>query len=182
MKKIIRKWFWVWDFDNEEKWLNEMSAKGLQLCDVGYCKYTFEDGEPNQYTYRLEMLDYSPASPKGIDYIKFVEDTGAEKIGSMLKWVYFRKKSSDTPFNLFSDISSRVAHLKRILFLIGLFSGINIFNGITQLHFWFLPDSSGTNLFPAILCLTVGLWLGYGFIHIFRKKRKLEKERVLYDS
>ncbi|MBQ2899558.1 MAG: DUF2812 domain-containing protein, partial [Oscillospiraceae bacterium] len=31
MKKVIKKMFWAWDFEKEEKWLNEMSAKGLAL-------------------------------------------------------------------------------------------------------------------------------------------------------
>ncbi len=29
--------FLVWDFDKEEKWLNEMAAKGLALTSVGFC-------------------------------------------------------------------------------------------------------------------------------------------------
>lgn len=42
MRQTIRKLFWVWDFDKEEKWLNEMAAKGLSLVAVGFCKYEFE--------------------------------------------------------------------------------------------------------------------------------------------
>ena len=33
MRKVIRKWFWAWNFEKEEEWLNEMSAKGLALVD-----------------------------------------------------------------------------------------------------------------------------------------------------
>ena len=43
MRRTIRKWFWVWNFDKEEQWLNEMAAKGLCLVSVGFCKYEFED-------------------------------------------------------------------------------------------------------------------------------------------
>ena len=46
MRKTIRKWFWAWDFEKEEKWLNEMAAKGLALVGVGFCKYEF-DAEMN---------------------------------------------------------------------------------------------------------------------------------------
>ena len=34
MRKTIRKWFWTWDFEKEEKWLNEMAAQGLALVGV----------------------------------------------------------------------------------------------------------------------------------------------------
>ena len=27
-RKTIRKWFWVWEFEKEENWLNEMAANG----------------------------------------------------------------------------------------------------------------------------------------------------------
>ena len=27
-RKTIRKWFWVWDFEKEEDWLNEMAMNG----------------------------------------------------------------------------------------------------------------------------------------------------------
>ena len=43
MRKTIRKWFWVWDFDKEERWLNEMAAQGLALVDVGFARYAFEE-------------------------------------------------------------------------------------------------------------------------------------------
>ena len=26
--RTMRKWFWVWDFEKEEEWLNEMALKG----------------------------------------------------------------------------------------------------------------------------------------------------------
>ena len=28
MRKKVYKWIWAWNFDKEEKWLNEMSDKG----------------------------------------------------------------------------------------------------------------------------------------------------------
>ena len=46
MRQTIHKLFWVWDFDKEEKWLNEMAAKGLSLVSVGFCKYEFSDRVP----------------------------------------------------------------------------------------------------------------------------------------
>ena len=57
MKKTIYQFFSVWDYDKEETWLNDMSAKGLLLHSVGFCKYTFEEGDPGKYIYRLELLN-----------------------------------------------------------------------------------------------------------------------------
>ena len=27
-RKTVWKWFWVWDFEKEERWLNEMALAG----------------------------------------------------------------------------------------------------------------------------------------------------------
>ena len=31
MRQVIRKWFWAWEFDKEEQWLNDMAAKGKAI-------------------------------------------------------------------------------------------------------------------------------------------------------
>lgn len=51
-EKKIHKLFWVWQFDNEENWLNEMAAKGLALVGVGFCRYEFEECTPGEYNVR----------------------------------------------------------------------------------------------------------------------------------
>jgi len=178
MKKTIRKLFWAWRFEEEENWLNEMSAAGLQLCGVGFCTYHFEEGTPDEYTYRLEMLDKRPSHAKSVQYIHFLEETGAEHICSLLRWVYFRKKSDGGAFDLFSDIDSRISHLNRILLLTGILSAGNLVNSLNMLLMWLRLDTL-TNLIAAILCFTVSALLGYGLICTFLKKSKLKKEKLL---
>ena len=39
------KKFWCWNYEKEEKWLEDMFARGLKLVDIGYCRYIFEEGE-----------------------------------------------------------------------------------------------------------------------------------------
>lgn len=87
MKKTIYKLYWAWQFDKEEKWLNECSAKGLHLCDVGLFRYTFEEGTPGAYSHKLELLENWPTHPESVAYIRFLEDTGVEMVGSILRWV-----------------------------------------------------------------------------------------------
>ena len=31
----VHKWYWVWDFEKEEKWLYEMAMQGWTLASVG---------------------------------------------------------------------------------------------------------------------------------------------------
>ena len=113
-RKIIKKWFWVWEFEKEEQWLNTMAQSGWVLDKLGLCKYEFVSCVPGEYTVRLEMRDHDQ------EYIDFMAETGAEYVGRMAKWIYFRKKAADGPFDIFSDIDSRITHLDKIGKMLGI--------------------------------------------------------------
>lgn len=115
MKHTEYNIFTIFNFEEEEKWVNEKAANGEYLTDVGFCRYVFEDGEPGKYIYRLEMLDEFPSHYKSVKYLRFLEETGIEHVASILKWVYLRKKASDGPFDIYSDIDSKIKHYKRII-------------------------------------------------------------------
>lgn len=116
-----------YDFEKEENWLNQMSAKGLHLKAVGWCTYYFEKGKSGAYTYRLELLSNLPKHPESQEYINFIEDSGVEAVASYLKWVYFRKKAEDGPFEIFSDIDSKMRHYWKINTLFGSLMFLNLF-------------------------------------------------------
>jgi len=114
MKYTVRKIYTIGAYEKEEKWLNEMAAKGMMLTDVGFCRYVFEEGTPGEYIYRLELLNHLPSHAESVAYIKFFEETGVEYVSTILRWVYFRKKTEDGPFEIYSDINSRISHYKRV--------------------------------------------------------------------
>lgn len=41
-KKTVFKLFFVWDFEKEERWLNEMAQEGWVLDNTGFSFYTAE--------------------------------------------------------------------------------------------------------------------------------------------
>lgn len=181
MRRTIRKLFWVWEFDEEEKWLAEQSAIGLRLEAVGWCKYIFDEGLPGEYTVRLELLNNVPTHPESVQYIKFVEDTGAEYLGSVFRWVYFRKKSDEGNFDLFSDTQSRIKHLNRILTLNGILIPVNLLSAINNISIYFSSEGFKANLIAGIFSAAATLLLSYGFIRIYLKRRKLKKESTLHE-
>ena len=181
MKKVIHKVFPLWSYEKEEKWLNEMSARGLQLCDVGFCRYTFEEGTPGEYIYRLELLDYMPSTEQSKKYIHFLEDTGAEHVGTLLRWVYFRKKANTGGFDLFSDIDSRIRHLNRILLLVGILAAVNLFNGVNVLFISSAGNMADSNIVMGTICMSIGVFLAVVFLYFYSKKRKMKKEKLLHE-
>lgn len=180
MRKKIYKLFWAWEFDKEETWLNQMAAKGRSLVSVGFCNYTFEQTAPSEYEIRLELLENVPKHAESEQYIAFLEETGAEHVGSLMRWVYFRKKKSAGSFDLYSDNDSRIAHLSRILNLIGIITllelGIGL-NGLIQ-H---LRSSSPFTIGWAVVPLAFGMLIGIGFLRVYRLREKLKKEKQLFE-
>ncbi len=183
MKKVIRKWFWVWSFDKEEKWLNEMAAKGLVLSSVGFCKYVFEDSLPDAYNVRLELLENAPTHPESEKYIHFFEETGAEHVGSVMRWAYFRKKTSDGAFDLFSDIPSRIKHLNRILALLLPITLFNTAIGIHNVLMFFARTAGNFNNFNAIgfVNLALSALITIGIVKLSAKRKRLKKEQQIFE-
>lgn len=179
MRKTIHKLFFVWEFDKEEKWLNEMAAKGLCLVSVGFCKYEFEDCIPGEYRICLQLLEKSPRNPEMQKYIEFLEQTGAEHIGSFTRWVYFRKKASDGDFELFSDNASRVKYLTSMLGFITLIVGLNLCIGLENLALAIFLKQAGN--YVGFLNLAIGLFGLPGTIKLWKKRNRMRKDSQLFE-
>lgn len=180
MRMVIRKWFWAWDFDREEKWLAECAARGLCLVSVGFCRYEFEEGVPGAYNVRLEMLEHPPAHPESMQYIRFLEETGAEHVGSVMRWIYLRRPAGMGPFDLFSDNASRVRHLGRILSLLTvpvlLCCGIGVYN-IVLGH----ALGSMANMLIGGIDVLLSLLFSAGLYKLYRKRSRLKKEQQIFE-
>ena len=159
-RKTLTRWFWVWDFDREERWLNEMAMDGWALCGVGFRRYTFERCEPGAYTVRLEMRE------PDAEYLDFMHEIGAEYLGRVVKWIYFRKRAEYGPFDLFSDLDSRIA---RMLWVIGI---ANLLIGVVN-----TLENGGFGIIN-LLCATL---LMYALGRIEGKKEALECQRELHE-
>ena len=100
--KTLHRNFWVWEFEKEERWLNEMAQEGWALQNAGFCTYTFEKTEPGQYIIRLAMLDSSP------DFESFMEELEAQSVGHCFSWGYFRRSAQLGPFE--AALSGKPSH------------------------------------------------------------------------
>ena len=179
MRQTIHKIFLVWDFDKEEKWLNEMAAKGLSLVSVGFCKYEFEDSLPGEYKICLQLLDKMPRHPESKKYIDFLETTGAEQVGSFTRWVYFRKKATEGDFELFSDNDSRLKYLSSVISFVSL---ITVGNWIAGINNVFIAMSFPSPInYVGILNLLIGLIGTWGVIRLIRKRKKMKQEGQLFE-
>lgn len=168
MKKIIHRTFFIWNFEKEIAWLNEMSRQGWQLCRAGFFVYEFEQGEPDEYQYQLQLL--RKADP---DYLAFLEETGIQVVGRCLNWIYLKKKSDGQPFEIFSDLEGVLRHLDGVLALCGVIMAANLLPGLANLANSNLHQLSWLNLALA----AVG---AFGFCKLYFRRRALTAGRDLH--
>ncbi len=187
MKHIVRKAYW--DYEKEEKWLNEMSAKGMALTDYAWCRYVFEETSNNQYTYRIELLNNMPTHPESIAYLRFLEEGGVECIATNMRWVYLRKKTLEGSFDLYTDIDSKIKHYKRIntlwntLMFVEFAAGLsNLLIGLINLNIGEkLGDFSYGNLVIGFCLILLGLLFFRLGLPIRKKIKKLEQEKIIME-
>lgn len=177
MRKVMHKIFMAWEHEKEEAWLNEMAATGWNLVDTSLGRYTFEEGTPGEYQYRLELLEYGARSQESREYIRFMEDTGAEHIATWFNgWTFFRKKVTDGPFEVFSDIDSKIKHFKRIQRCLIPALACELCVTIIQL-FMYMESEELLNLGVTILAAVFAVVILMGIVRIRIQLRRLREER-----
>ena len=163
--KKVTRWYWVWDYEKEELLLNAMAQEGWALQRVGFATYYFERTEPGEYIVRLECRK------KDEGYVSFVTDMGAEYIGRIAMWVYFRRKSEQGEFELNGDLDSRIEQLTtigRMLLLVGIG---NLLIGLSNLRY---------NGIGVVNLICAG-FLAYAYGRIRGKQDELQRERQLHE-
>ena len=107
------------------------------------------------------------------DYLSFMEEIGAEYVGRMVQWMYFRRKAELGQFDLFSDIDSKIAHLKKIGNTLAVIGGANLLIGLVNS---FNPTHIG---WVNLLCAPL---LMYALGRIHGKMESLKNDRLLLEN
>lgn len=182
----INRIFFLWDYEEEQCWLDEMAAEGWALKEVRLCRYLFEKCEPGEWSVQFEMRESRPGSKENHEYISFIESTGAEYIGAVKRWVYFRKRTAEGEFTLYSDMTSRLDHINRIIALAGTlclpltfmlgYMAVLWMQGVAQ-H-WPISDFVSILLCSVLLGAEL-LWLLRGWFKLRGIREKLKQESCL---
>ena len=183
MKYKVRRLFF--NFEKEEQWLNNMAAKGMHLTSFLYPRYEFTEGKPGEYIYRIELLDELPAHPESRAYLRFMEENGIECVATFMRWVYFRKRAEDGPFDLYSDNTSKIKHYKRVSGLVAFAAGFNVVAALVNLTIGLINGSAGEgyhNSYLSIINFAIGVFLFYLlFIVYWRRIKKLKKDQLIHE-
>ena len=185
MNTIVRRPYW--NHENEEAWLNEMAAKGLALTSYSWCKYVFAPCQPGEYIYRIELLDKLATHPESQAYLQFMQENGVEHVASYMRWVYFRKKAAEGPFDIYTDLDSRIGHYQRIKTLWTALAGMELVVGIpnvlmgTGLLFGSATNLYNTNLILGTVCTALGLVFLSIALPLHQRIKQLKADKLILE-
>lgn len=166
-----------------EREFNEMDARGWQLESYWIHHAMYRRGEADTYEYRVQVRKEAPVS-EHLAYAASLEEFGIEYVTLERNRLIFRKKRGGTPFELFSDLDSRLEQAKvtqKNLFywaVVGVWIFLHRGEHIVRKVLSFLATGDLNDMIlwdllmaaAAILCMR-------NFFRAHREVKKLEEER-----
>lgn len=101
-----------YDKDEEEEWLKKMCLNGWDFKKFFLGFYTFEQCQPGEFNYQIDLLDNWSGDKE--DYAAFMEDAGVEVVGQWWRWVWLKKRTADGPFEMYTDLESKITQYSKI--------------------------------------------------------------------
>lgn len=162
----------AWEYDKEEKDLNEASKNGLQLVKGGCFHSKFRRDPSVRYIYQL---DYNTRIDDVLRYKETFEDQGWEYINSTFNgWHYFRKPyredMDEQDTRIYTDEQSLMEMQNRWLYLMMFFDAFYLVFGLIYLLTGVMENAL-MPLIEGILFLTLGAAFLLGIINIKRKRK-----------
>ena len=98
------------DPERIEEQANRMAKEGWILEKFGSLFSTYQRGKAGEYEYRVQVKE---AGMDRLVYTAELAEFGIEEVGSVGDLLILRKSSGGTPFELYSDLDSRIAQQKK---------------------------------------------------------------------
>lgn len=97
---------WFVDFDKEENWLNEMSAKGWRFWHTNGLIYRFKECKPGEFCFQVDFDEKKSSSNE--DYVVFRSNCGDQFVHQWKNKIYWKRAASDGPFESEDNIVAKL--------------------------------------------------------------------------
>lgn len=121
----VFKWWWAWEYEKIENWLEDMEAGGMRMVEtkINGLYFYFERCKPGKARY---CIDYqNKLTP---NYITLVKDDGWELFQVGWGWYILRKEYEDERPDLYTDFESLIARNKSLLALVAVCTIVELFS------------------------------------------------------
>ena len=192
MRRVIHKFFWIWQLEKEQAWINEMASHGYSLEHAGRLTFEFDETEPDKYIYKEIFLKGWGESAENLKYFRFLEEMGIKVVCYInypgTCWVYTRALKEEYPdgIELYSDIDSKINYQKvmagYLIFVIAFTLFAALLNTSIVVSSLLRHNMLMTlNLICAILMLALCVASVIAAVKAFIKIGNLKKERKIHE-
>lgn len=101
---------YAYDPERIEEQANRRAQDGWLLEHFGSFHSTYRRGAANEYEYRVQVME---AGMDRLVYAAELAEFGIEDVGGVGDLLILRKRADGTPFELYSDLDSRIAQQKK---------------------------------------------------------------------
>lgn len=170
--KTAWHWWWGWNPEKIENWLEEMEQDGWNLIkvDFNYLRFKFEKGEYRKIRY---CVDYQNRVDD--NYFGILKEDGWELVGDRsIPWYMWRKSYDNERPNIYTDAKSLIERNNRQLMTVGILLPFEIVV-INSL----LKNGSSTTWVLALFFMII-VFMGYVTLQLYRYNKKLEKSEMKF--
>ena len=109
------RWKFTFDKDEEQDWLNDYAQQGWAMASFFVGLVTFVPCQPGEYIYQIDLLPGRGLWADNYeDYVIFMNEAGVEILQRWGRWVYLRRRAEEGPFEVYSDVDSKIDLYRRI--------------------------------------------------------------------
>lgn len=98
--------------DGDIAWLNRLADNGFAMTGFFAGFWHFDPCTPGEYEYQIDLCDRFMGISN--DYLDLMRDMNIEYMGKFGFWIFLRRKKTNEPFILYSDVESKLAHYQKI--------------------------------------------------------------------
>ena len=171
--KTVWHWWWGWNTEKVENWLEAMERKGWHLVKVDFAqiKFSFKKGESRKVRYCFDF----PMNDKENYFEIFKEDGWKLMDNKIGPWFIWSKSYQNERPNIYTDTKSLIERNNRQIRNISIGALISLI----LLYIMIISDFYETKLISALLILSLVFYV-YLIIKLYRYNKKLKQNTIKY--
>ncbi|MGB9936504.1 MAG: DUF2812 domain-containing protein [Methanobacterium sp.] len=169
--KTAWHWWWGWNPEKIENWLEGMENDGWNLSkiDFNYLRFKFEKGEARKVRY---CVDYQ--NKVDDNYFEILKEDGWELVGNKyIPWYMWRKSYENERPNIYTDAKSLMERNNRLLITVGIFLLLEI--SIFSQMFLHGFDEMGL---VSLMFIMIIAFIGYITVQLYRYNKRLARNEI----
>lgn len=169
--KIVWHWWWGWNTEKVENWLEEMEKNGWNLTKVDFAqiRFSFKKGKVRKMRY---CWDY-PTYPNDNYFELFKEDGWESMDNKMGPWFIWRKPYEDERPRIYTDTRSLIEKNNRQIrtVIFGIIVTLVILALLSIVNF------AGAKLISVLLILSLAFY-GYIIVQLYQNNKKIKQNAI----